>query len=218
MSALLPASSGRLILVRHGESEGNQARRFSPSPDIDLTALGVEQARQAGQRIAERFRPAAIVASSYRRARRTAELIAETLDFAGEIEIEPDLRERSIGELAGSSYDSMHLHPTFDAARFWTWCPPGGESLVDVERRASRVLRRLVEAHPGRDVIVVSHGGVMLALCAFVEGGWHRPRVSRNCELLVVSHAPGEALRLAAAEDHLPLCQPGEASAGDATG
>lgn len=208
---------GRLILVRHGESEGNQVRQFSVSPDIGLTERGVEQARDAGRRIAERFRPAILVASPYRRARLTAALIAEALGFAQPILVEEDLRERSIGELAGHPYDAMHVHPTYTPERFWDWRPPGGESLVDVEQRAGRVLRRIATAHPGDDIVVVSHGGVMLALCAHVEGGWSRPRVARNCELVVVEHDPAAGMRL------VPWDAPSPAAAlpgadGDATG
>lgn len=197
------AAGGRLILVRHGESEGNQAQRFSPNPDIALTERGIEQARESGRLIAGHFRPSRVVASSYHRARHTAQLIAETVGYGGEILVEPDLRERNIGELAGQPYRSMIEHPEYDRARFWDWRPAGGESLDDVRGRAAPVLVRLVERFPGEDVVVVSHGGVMLALCAHVEGGWTRPRVARNCEILVVTHAPGEPWRLAELDEHV---------------
>jgi broad specificity phosphatase PhoE len=196
------ASPGRLILVRHGESEGNQARRFSPNPDIGLTPAGVEQARETGRAIARRFRPTRIVASSYRRARLTAEIIARELGHAGDVLVEHDLRERAIGELAGQPYSAMRDHPEYSIECFWEWRPKGGESLIDVRERAAPVLVRLTAAHPGEDVVVVSHGGVMLALCAFVEGGWTRPRVARNCEVLVVTHAAGEPWRLSELSEH----------------
>lgn len=199
------AAPGRLILVRHGESEGNRAQCFSPNPDVRLTEVGIEQARESGRLIARHFQPSRFVASSYHRAQHTARLIAETVGFGGEILIEHELRERAIGELAGQPYRSMREHPEYDVSRFWEWRPGGGESLVDVQRRAAPVLTRLVETFPGEDVVVVSHGGVMLALCAHVEGGWTRLRVARNCEILVVSHAPGEPWRLAALEEHVSV-------------
>ncbi len=208
------AAPGRLILVRHGESEGNRERRFSRDPDIALTETGIEQARASGLVIARRFRPTAFVASSYRRALHTAQIIAETVGYGGEILVEPDLRERSIGELAGAPYSAMREHPEFDVSRFWQWRPAGGESLVDVQRRAAPVLTRLTARHPSEDVVVVSHGGVMLALCAHVEGGWTRPRVARNCEILVITHAPGEPWRLIELDD----AGPDGDEAGGATG
>jgi len=210
------AAAGRLILVRHGESEGNRAQRFSPNPDIRLTEVGVEQARESGRLIARHFRPTRVVASSYHRAQHTARLIAETVGYAGEILIEPDLRERGIGELAGEPYRSMREHPEYEVSRFWDWRPRGGESLADVQLRAAPVLVRLADAHPREDVVVVSHGGVMLALCAHVEGGWTRPRVARNCEILVVSHVPGEPWRLAELEEHVANAAPPVADDGAA--
>ncbi|MFM7144012.1 MAG: histidine phosphatase family protein [Alphaproteobacteria bacterium] len=207
---------GRIILVRHGESEGNEVRQFSVSPDIELTARGREQATAAGRTIAAYFEPAVLVASPFRRARITAELIGAELGHAGPVRVEEDLRERSIGELAGAPYDAMHRHPTYRADRFWEWRPSGGESLEDVARRAGAVLDRLAAEHRGRDVVVVSHGGTMLALCAHVEGDWTRPRVARNCEIVVVRHTLAGGLELALDEPR-PAVARGE-SADDATG
>jgi broad specificity phosphatase PhoE len=180
----------RLLLVRHGESEGNSERSFSANPHIELTERGVEQARVVGRRLAAHPAPARIVSSPFRRALRTARLMAEELGFPGVIETERDLRERDIGELAGKPYSWMREHHAYRPDRFWEWRPAGGESLVDVQRRAAPVLERLLSEAPGGDVLVVSHGGVMLALCAHVEGGWNRPHVARNCEVLVVERLP----------------------------
>lgn len=176
---------GRLLLVRHGESVGNFEKRFSPDPHIELTERGVEQARAAGRWIRARFAPVAVVSSPFRRAQRTARLIADEIGFAGPIQTEHDLRERDIGELAGRPYDWMREHPAYRPERFWEWRPQGGESLLDVQARAAPVLERLIDAAEG-DVVVVSHGGVMLALCARIEGDWLRPKVARNCEVIVV--------------------------------
>ena len=175
----------RLLLVRHGESEGNFERRFSPDPHIELTERGIEQARAAGRLIRERFAPIAVVSSPFRRAQRTARLIADEIGLASPIQTEHDLRERDIGELAGRPYHWMHEHPAYRPERFWEWRPQGGESLLDVRARAAPVLERLIDAAEG-DAVVVSHGGVMLALCAHVEGDWLRPKVARNCEVIVV--------------------------------
>ena len=189
-------SGGRLLLVRHGESEGNFERCFSPNPHIELTERGIEQAHAAGRRIGADRVPARIVSSPFRRALRTAQFIADQASFTGTIETERDLRERDIGELAGRPYSWMRDHPAYRPERFWEWRPAGGESLVDVQRRAAPVLDRLLAAISSGDVVLVSHGGVMLALCAQIEGSWTRPHVARNCEILIVEHGPeGPVLR-----------------------
>ena len=178
------ASRGRLFLVRHGESRGNRLRQFSRDNDIDLTDRGVEQAQAAGRALGARISPGRIVASPYFRTRRTAALIAEMLGFQDEIELVHDLHERNIGELAGKPYESMRQHPEFDPERFWEWRPGGGESLADVMSRVAPVIEKLLE--DPRDTVVVTHGGVMLAVRAYIEGRWSESRVARNAEVLVV--------------------------------
>lgn len=42
---------GRLVLIRHGESEWNASNRFAGWVDVNLTARGIEEARQAGCRL-----------------------------------------------------------------------------------------------------------------------------------------------------------------------
>ena len=59
---------GRLLLIRHGESEGNRDRVFCRTPDVPLTEEGRCQARAAGEWIAERYAPVRIVTSPFARA------------------------------------------------------------------------------------------------------------------------------------------------------
>jgi probable phosphoglycerate mutase len=181
---------GRLLLVRHAESEGNRDRIFTLTPEVPITPRGAEQARASGLVIRERYRPAHVVSSPYVRARQTAAILAETIGHGGEIEIVDDLRERSYGELAGQPYDTPR--PDLDPHRYWEWCPPGGEPLDAVARRVGSVLDALARAWPEHDVVVVSHGGVMLALHKHVQGAWGRPRqVTRNAGIVVVEHRDG---------------------------
>jgi ribonuclease H / adenosylcobalamin/alpha-ribazole phosphatase len=183
------SSSTRFILVRHGESVGNRDRKFTTSHLSPLTALGREQALNAARWIAERFRPAVMVVSPYLRTRQTGAIIAEQLGLA--IDVEKDLRERDMGILAGQPYPNIASDPTFDRNRFWLWRPAGGENFEEVRLRAGRVLDRLAQVHRGREVVVVSHGGVMTALWAHATGSWGQARVPRNCGIIVAEHARG---------------------------
>ena len=186
-------AKGRLILVRHGESEGNRDRRFTQDVDVALTELGREQAREAGERIARLFSPTRLFASPYARARHTAEIIGEVVKLP--VEIEADLREQSFGVFAGQPYESLLTDAAYHEGPRWNWRPNEGESLVDVYARAVPVLERIARAWIGHDVIVVSHGGVMLALCAFVGGGWEKQSVAPNAGIVVVEHT-GETYSL----------------------
>lgn len=179
---------GRLILVRHGESEGNRDRIFTRTPEVPITVRGAEQARATALLIGTRYQPVHVVSSPFRRARQTADVIAHTIGHPGDVEIVGDLRERSYGDLAGQPYDTPR--PDFDLERYWEWSPPGGETLEAVARRAGAALDAVRRAWPESDVVVVSHGGVMLALHKHVRGGWGTlRRVTRNAGVVVVEHA-----------------------------
>jgi broad specificity phosphatase PhoE len=179
---------GRLLLIRHGESEGNRDRVFTDSPEVPLTATGRTQARTTAEFVRERYAPTLLVSSPFTRARQTAEIIGEVLILP--IAVEADLRERSYGEYAGLPYETAR--PEFDPHAYWHWRPPGGETLEEVAVRVGRALDRIVARAGQDDAVVVSHGGVMMALWRHVMGAWARPgRVVRNAGILVVEHEHG---------------------------
>jgi broad specificity phosphatase PhoE len=179
----------KLILVRHGESSGNRDRIFATSPhDLPLTELGYRQAHEAAQRIGQLFRPELVVTSAYLRASETARIIAGALALP--LEIEPNLHEREIGSHRGRPYDSFLTEPDYDPQRPWVWKPQGGESYEEVQARAAPVLDRLAAAHTARDVVIVSHGGVMTTLWAYVAGTWDEAYVPPNCGMVLIEYGP----------------------------
>jgi broad specificity phosphatase PhoE len=189
MSADTSNHSGRLILVRHGESEGNRDRTFTQSPDVPLTPHGCQQARAAADRIAKRYAPARVVASPFARARQTAQIIAGVLALS--VDIEPAFREQSFGVLAGQPYDALLNDITYHDGPRWNWRPPGGESLVDVHERVVPAFDRIARTYAGHDVVVVSHGGVMVALWAYVAGAWDGATIAPNAGIVVIEHRDG---------------------------
>ncbi|HZP45076.1 MAG TPA: histidine phosphatase family protein [Candidatus Binataceae bacterium] len=181
---------GRFIMVRHGESEGNRDRRFTVSTETPLTDRGREQARRAARHIARHFAPEAIVSSPFGRARETAAIIADTLGLA--VEIEHDLHERDLGCLKGHSYDALRdlvrTDPAYDPNNGWAWKPEGGESYEDVRRRVMVVVEELRRRYAGREIVVVSHGGVMLSVWAHIVGAWKGAHLPPNCGIVLVEH------------------------------
>lgn len=180
------SKAGRVLLVRHGESEGNATRTFTGSTEVPLTDLGRIQARRAAEVIAVRFSPALVVASPYARARETGEIIAAKLSL--DLRIDEEFHEQWLGKLRGQPYDIVGRDPSFDPTRRWEWRPPEGESLVDVQNRVAPAFERVAREHAGRDVIVVSHGGVMLALWAHLIGSWETAQSSGNAAVVLVEH------------------------------
>ncbi len=179
----------RLILVRHGESEGNRDRTFTQNSDVPLTPLGREQARAAAHRMAMRYRPMRVIASPYARARQTAEIIAAVLGLT--VELEAALREQSFGIFAGQPYEALLGDVAYHEGLRWYWRPQGGESLTDVYARVVPTFERITRVSEGQDVVVVSHGGVMASLCAFVTGSWEGVTVTPNAGIIVVEHRGG---------------------------
>jgi len=189
MTTSSDARLGRLLLVRHGESEGNRDRTFTQHTDVPLTALGRTQARAAALRMAECFRPARLVSSPYARARQTAEIIGAVLGLS--VEIEAALREQSFGVFAGQPYEALLTDAAYHEGPRWSWRPQGGESLVDVYDRVVHAFERIARDGAGRDVVVVSHGGVMLTMCRRIAGTWDGLQVTPNAGILVVEHCAG---------------------------
>jgi broad specificity phosphatase PhoE len=179
----------RLILVRHGESSGNRERIFATQPhELPLTETGYRQAQDAARRIAELFRPELVVTSSYVRASETARIIAGALGVP--LEVEPNLHEREVGVHRGQSYDSLLAAPDYDPNRPWAWKPEDGESYEEVQARVGPILDRLANTHPTGDVVIVSHGGVMMTLWAYVTGRWDGAHAPANCGIVLIEHGP----------------------------
>jgi broad specificity phosphatase PhoE len=177
---------GKLIMVRHGESEGNAIRRFTTSGEAKITELGRRQAHDAAIRIKLMFRATLVIASTYARARETGRIIAEELGIP--LELEHGFREQSLGRLAGEPYESVAQDPTFDSKQPWLWQPPGGESHLDVRARIGPLLDRVVKHHADNEIVIVSHGGVMRCAWAHVTGRWDDAHIPPNCGIVLIEH------------------------------
>ncbi|HEV7534837.1 MAG TPA: 2,3-diphosphoglycerate-dependent phosphoglycerate mutase [Acidimicrobiia bacterium] len=92
-----------LVLLRHGESEWNRENRFTGWVDSDLSPLGEEQARQAGQALADSgVLPTVLHTSLQVRAIRTANLALDVMDRLWlPVRRSWRLNERHYGDLTG---------------------------------------------------------------------------------------------------------------------
>jgi probable phosphoglycerate mutase len=180
---------GKIILVRHGETEANRRRCFGESEDIPLTETGQRQAREIAVRLSREFRPQALVSSAFLRARQTSEIIAQVLGLA--TETVPGLHERDFGGLKGHPYERLAEMMARDAdppAQPWLWRPAGGESLDDVRLRAMGAIETVRTRYPGQEIVVVCHGAVIQAVCAHVTGEWAGASVPPNCGIVAIRY------------------------------
>lgn len=169
-----PQKPTRLFMVRHGESVANLEARFTRHDDEPLTELGVSQAVECGRALVGLCQPVALYASPYLRAVRTAEEVGRPFGLSPTIV--RDLREQSFGEFQGRPYAEFGpLAEKVTALGRWDLAAPGGETLRAVAERVGRALDELVAAHPGSDVLVVSHGGVMAAARGWARGDFDAP-------------------------------------------
>ncbi|MBN9064346.1 MAG: hypothetical protein BGP06_07755 [Rhizobiales bacterium 65-9] len=145
----------RFIFVRHGETEGNRTRIFQTA-HIPLNDTGETQAAQAAAKLRS-TRIGRLVASPMSRAWRTATLVGAEHAIAPEAD----------GALAERYYVDLWGTPVPDGGLNWGDDPPGCESLAAFVSRVSHSLLRVL-AHDDRDgeTVIVSHGGILLVLCA----------------------------------------------------
>ncbi|MEG9860931.1 MAG: 2,3-bisphosphoglycerate-dependent phosphoglycerate mutase [Parvularculales bacterium] len=178
MSTKNAENSGCLVLVRHGQSEWNEQNLFTGWCDPDLTALGKEEARQAGYALKELgFVFDWVFTSALRRAQHTNRIILEVLGQTDKsVVVDASLNERDYGELSGLNKDAARKRWGKEQIHIWRRSydipPPGGESLKDT---AARVLPYYKEAiapriEAGETVLVTAHGNSLRALSMSLEG------------------------------------------------
>ena len=187
-----------VTVVRHGETQANREGVWHGSTDTPLTDLGRLQAGRVALHLA-RTRPdaAAVYASPLQRARHTAAPIAERLGLA--VDTADDLAEYDLGAWEGISYRELgERHRLFERMQADPdWRPGGGESARGVAERLGGAIRALAARHPGKRVVVVTHGGALtLALGWLLDGDpstWRR--VVSNASVSELAVAGGATLR-----------------------
>ncbi|WP_347109863.1 histidine phosphatase family protein [Paenarthrobacter sp. S56] len=188
--AVQEAGAVELLLVRHGESEGNVAATEARlagaeiidvparDADVNLSVTGQEQAKALGTALAaipEESRPDAVVSSPYARARQTAEISVQAAGWSTGILTDERLRDRELGILDRLTSRGVQARfPEEAERRLWLgklyYRPPGGESWADVALRLRSVLAELNTLNSGRRVMLVCHDAVILLVRYVLEG------------------------------------------------
>jgi ribonuclease H / adenosylcobalamin/alpha-ribazole phosphatase len=148
----------RLLLLRHGQTELSVERRYSGRGNPALTDVGRQQAGAAARYVAERGGIAAVFSSPLQRAYDTAAAAAKALGL--DVTVDDDLIETDFGAWEGLTFgEAAERDP--ELHRRWlgdtSTMPPDGESFDAVLDRVLRARERIVTAHPGATVLVVSH-------------------------------------------------------------
>lgn len=179
-----------LVVIRHGQTDWNAARRLQGREDIPLNDTGRNQARRNGERLKARFETAGIdpacwdfVASPLARAAETMALVREAMG------LDPLAfrRDERLVELDFGRWSGLHLDEVARAdpkgwhereADRWMVPPPDGESHEMAVARITAVVEEL-----SRPTVIVTHGGVnrvlkvlLGALDRATATGFHTPQ------------------------------------------
>jgi broad specificity phosphatase PhoE len=158
----------RLLLVRHGQSEGNANGVIQGHLDFGLSELGERQARATAERLTE-LHIDRVLTSPLKRAAETARIIAGERGVL--VQPEPALMEYDIGEASGLTGPQIRERfPEVSAAYARGERPvfPGEEGRELFHTRLGGVLESLRSTDD--TVVAVAHGGVVSAYCYMALG------------------------------------------------
>jgi len=169
------ASSQRptlVLLVRHGQTPTTGIELYGRKPGVHLSDKGLDQAKNVAQRISAmgRQRFEAIYCSPLERTKQTAQAISSELQL--KVKQDRGLLELDVGDWTGrkltqlrklKSWSSVQKYPS--GFRF-----PNGESFTEMQTRMAGTVNRLVERHPGKAIVAVSHADPIRALVAHAMG------------------------------------------------
>ena len=148
-----------LVLARHGETLLTAEKRFSGvRTDPELTAAGRDQAERLAAAVRELAPVHSVLASPLRRARETAQIIADRLGLP--VAIDQRLVECDFGVWDGLAWAEIERNWPDELAgwlKSTAVAPPGGESFDAAATRVRAFQEELQRVQPGRTVLLVSH-------------------------------------------------------------
>jgi len=166
-----------LVLTRHGQSEWNLKNLFTGWKDVDLTEVGIAEAKAAGRKLkAQGITFDVGYTSDLKRAQRTMTLMLEEMGQPNLPVVKNlALNERDYGDLSGLNKDDARERWGAEKVHVWRRSydvpPPGGESLRDTAARVlpyyiQEILPRVLR---GQRVLVTAHGNSLRALVMVLD-------------------------------------------------
>jgi broad specificity phosphatase PhoE len=157
-----------ILLIRHGQTDWNVARRWQGHEDRPLNPVGVAQAQALARRLAG-WPIQAVYSSDLRRAAVTAETLGQALGL--QPIYDPAWRERHVGDFQGLTDEEVRARFAHILAREdGIMNPPNGEQYRAVRARVAAAFNALLERHENEMAAVISHGGTLNALISHALG------------------------------------------------
>lgn len=169
------SEGARLFVVRHGESTWDALGLMQGQSDVpQLTTLGIRQSWETARSLAGAH-VGALCSSDLRRAIATARAFSELFELP--VVTDARLRERALGVAEGAPSALFGARAFGGGAGIDGWrvvdadaAPEGGESVRVLYWRVGSFVQDLLGQAPEGDVVVVSHGGVVRAITALLDG------------------------------------------------
>lgn len=167
-----------VVIIRHGQSEGNAAGRFGGHTDTPLSPKGRKQAAATARALASE-KLDAIYSSDLPRAIETATPLAKLSGV--DLQTTEAFRERSVGVMEGLTFEeAAEQHPEQYQAllhRDFEHVLEGGESYRQTLDRAAGKLDELIEKHRGGRIAVFTHTGAICILILHLMGALDAPEL-----------------------------------------
>ncbi len=151
------------LLIRHVAHAAQGHRMVGRMPGIGLGQEGRQQLAGLCRRL-QGIEAEAVYASPLERAAQTAAALGEALGLP--VTTEEELIELDYGDWTGRTVEELASEPlwaAWNSFRSGTRVP-GGETMMEVQARALRLIERLRERHPAGRVLLVTHGDVIRGL------------------------------------------------------
>ena len=167
--------TGKLIVVRHGESEWNKANLFTGKTDVHLSPAGFRMAGAMGALVKD-IKINRVFASMQIRSIETEVCFMEgTGQYCPKVSHSSALNERDYGDFTGTNKTEQEKvlgkEEVKDLRRAWDHPIPNGETLKMVYERVVPFFQQeiLPILNQGHNVLVVSHGNTIRALMKYIE-------------------------------------------------
>jgi 2,3-bisphosphoglycerate-dependent phosphoglycerate mutase len=165
----------QLVIFRHGQSTWNLENKFTGWVDVELTAKGIEEAKNAGLKI-KGFKFDYAYASALKRAQDTLKYALETSGHAPIVPVfNLALNERMYGDLQGLDKTETAKKYGDEQVKVWRRSfdvpPPNGESLKDTAARVIPYFEAEIvpKLKADKNVVIVAHGNSLRALIMYLE-------------------------------------------------
>jgi len=151
----------KLILVRHGQTEGNAAGIHQGQIHGKLSAKGIAQAKKLALRLKDE-KIDAIFTSDLARA---SDTVAEVAKYHN-VKVIPckEIRERTSGVFDGVTREEYHAAVKASGKSRVEFRPENGENYVDLRERVKKFLGLLMRDYDEKTVLVCSHWGVNVVI------------------------------------------------------